>query len=254
MGRFGLFLSGCAAILLSFSAQAAAPASQAMVQKLMQPPPAGSFKRSYSAQEILNSHDIRRQLSKVDVSTIAFASNSPQLGQKQYPKLKPIAQALAIILTYNPREFFLIEGHTDAPGKKNYNKKLSFLRALNIKQILVAVYGLPAGNIAVAGYGEKFLKVKVRRSEARNRRVTFRRITAALVSQKAAPAPMTGNFRPALQQRSALPFIPPNVRSPFAPPLRAPAAKPKPQAAPFVPRLIMRRTLPFIVPGAVKPF
>lgn len=258
MGRFGLLIMASAAILFSGNAEAASPSPQKspqiLVQTLMQAPAPGSFTRSYSLAEILSSADIRTKLTEVSIKQIAFRTNSGSLKQKDYPKLQGIAQALTIILSYNPREYFLIEGHTDAPGNKNYNAKLSHLRALNIKQILVGVFGIPAGNIAVAGYGEEFLKIKVRRSEPRNRRVIFRRITAALMAQAAAPAPMPGSFRPSLQPRGSLPFTPPNVTSPFAAPQLKPAIRQKPKVVPFVPQLLMRRSLPFTPPNVMAPF
>ena len=252
MHPFGFLIIALTTAAFSLNANATASSSQKIIQKLMQPTASGTLKRTYSVKEVLDNHDIRRHLSQVDIDTIVFRSNSAQIKPKDYGKLQDIAQALRIILSHNPREYFLIEGHTDAPGNKNYNKKLSYLRASTVKQILVRGYGIPADHLAVAGYGEEFLKIKVRRKEPRNRRVTFRRITAALVPQTAARH-VPGSFMPALKKRTTLPFMPPSVKSPFARHQVKPAAKPKP-LTPFAPRLIVRPALPFVPPNSAKPF
>ena len=45
-------------------------------------------------------------------------------------------------------------------------------------------YGIPPENLVTQGYGEEYLKVPTQAAEARNRRVTVRRITP-LIEQAA---------------------------------------------------------------------
>ncbi len=249
MCRFGLLIFTAAFLLFTHHAGASSLTGQEIAQKLMQQSVKSQFLRNYSFDEIKNNYEIRRRLNEIEIPSIVFKSNWAQLLPKDYRKLQGIAQALKIILSRKPQEFFLIEGHTDSPGNKLYNQRLSYLRALNIKQILVNAYGIPAANLAAAGYGEVYLKIKVKWAEPRNRRVTLRRITPALLSRA-----MGKRFMPTLLRRNTLPFSPPNIMSPFAKPQMKSVTKPKPQSVPFRPRLLVRPSLPFTPPNVMSPF
>ncbi len=80
----------------------------------------------------------------------------------------------------DPREVFLIEGHTDAVGSDAYNLALSDRRAESVALALTENFGIPPENLVVQGYGEEFLKVPTLESEQANRRATVRRITPLL--------------------------------------------------------------------------
>ena len=59
----------------------------------------------------------------------------------------------------NPREVFLIEGHTDAVGADDDNLSLSDRRAESVAVALSEQFGVPAENLTTQGYGEQYLKV-----------------------------------------------------------------------------------------------
>ena len=57
--------------------------------------------------------------------------------------LDRIAAIVERVLRKNPREVFLIEGHTDAVGSDAYNLKLSRARAEAMKKALTTYYVIP---------------------------------------------------------------------------------------------------------------
>ena len=83
-------------------------------------------------------------------------------------------------LLENPREMFLIEGHTDAVGDDFENLALSDRRAESVALALTETFHIQPENLIVQGYGEAFPRVLTEVSEERNRRVTARRITPLL--------------------------------------------------------------------------
>jgi outer membrane protein OmpA-like peptidoglycan-associated protein len=80
----------------------------------------------------------------------------------------------------NPREMFLIEGHTDAVGSAAANLALSDRRAESVALALTEYFEVPPENMVVQGYGEEFLKVESAGPERQNRRASVRRITDLL--------------------------------------------------------------------------
>jgi OOP family OmpA-OmpF porin len=86
------------------------------------------------------------------------------------------------VVERDPREMFLIEGHTDAVGSDEDNLSLSDRRAETVAIILTEEFGVPPENITTQGYGEQYLKVDTPEPEVQNRRVAVRRITP-LISQ-----------------------------------------------------------------------
>jgi outer membrane protein OmpA-like peptidoglycan-associated protein len=81
------------------------------------------------------------------------------------------------LIDANPSELFLVEGYTDAVGSAAYNLALSDRRAESIALALAEIFGVPAENMVVQGYGERYLKVQTQAAEPLNRRVALRRIT-----------------------------------------------------------------------------
>ena len=88
------------------------------------------------------------------------------------------------LLDKNPREMFLIEGHTDATGKAAMNLALSDRRAESVAMALTEYFDIPPENMVVQGYGESELLVDTQRDEPRNRRVAVRIITPLLKTGK----------------------------------------------------------------------
>ena len=81
------------------------------------------------------------------------------------------------VLSRNPDEVFLIEGHTDAVGNDVDNLSLSDRRAQSVAEILSETFGVPPENLVTQGYGKQYLKIETPAAERLNRRVAIRRIS-----------------------------------------------------------------------------
>jgi len=115
-------------------------------------------------------------LPRVDLD-INFETGSWQITPDQMGKLDVIARALNRAIDRNPREVFLIEGHTDAVGADDDNLSLSDRRAESVAVALTQEFGVPPENLITQGYGEQELKVPTMGPSRENRRVAVRRIT-----------------------------------------------------------------------------
>ncbi|HEY5218144.1 MAG TPA: OmpA family protein, partial [Pseudolabrys sp.] len=101
----------------------------------------------------------------------------------QVEKLAALAEGLNRAIEHNPREVFLIEGHTDAVGTDLDNLSLSDRRAESVAIALTQQFNVPPENLTTQGYGEQYLKIPTQAAERANRRVTVRRITPLLTGQ-----------------------------------------------------------------------
>ena len=108
---------------------------------------------------------------RIDLNTITFETGSWEITPDQAQKLAAIAQGLNQAIARNPREVFLIEGHTDAVGSDVDNLSLSDRRAEAVAQVLTEQFQVPAENLTSQGYGEQYLKVQTQGPERINRRV-----------------------------------------------------------------------------------
>ena len=88
-------------------------------------------------------------------------------------ELKPGANSelvrVANVLNSYPQTTIMIEGHTDAKGKPDYNQKLSERRALTVKTALVNL-GVDSVRLNTVGYGATRI---ISSSDAVNRRVVI---------------------------------------------------------------------------------
>jgi outer membrane protein OmpA-like peptidoglycan-associated protein len=66
---------------------------------------------------------------------------------------------------------FLIVGHTDAKGNREYNLKLSQQRADAIREALINPFGISPARIEAVGLGEEQLLNRSKPESAENRRV-----------------------------------------------------------------------------------
>jgi outer membrane protein OmpA-like peptidoglycan-associated protein len=108
-----------------------------------------------------------------------------------------IADGLNRAIQRNPREVFLIEGHTDATGNDTDNLSLSDRRAESAAELLTQQFGVPAENLTSQGYGSQYLKEQTDGPSRINRRVTVRRITPLLSgSNTSLPPPPPGTAPP----------------------------------------------------------
>jgi len=120
---------------------------------------------------------------RIDLNTVTFESGSWELSPDQVEALAGIAEGLNRAIQHNPREVFLIEGHTDAVGTDVDNLSLSDRRAESVAVALTQQFAVPAENLSTQGYGEQYLKIPTDGPERANRRVTVRRITPLLAGR-----------------------------------------------------------------------
>jgi OmpA-OmpF porin, OOP family len=116
----------------------------------------------------------------IDVNTINFDLGSWEISPDQAAKLQVIADGLNRAIQRNPREVFLIEGHTDATGNDIDNLSLSDRRAEAVAILLNQQFAVPAENLTSQGYGSQYLKEQTDGPSRINRRITVRRITPLL--------------------------------------------------------------------------
>src|SRR5690606_9531832 len=93
-------------------------------------------------QEFRRRPDLRRNAPSIDIQSINFATASADIPRREYPKVEQIARALQMIARRNRNARFLIEGHTDAVGSREYNLELSERRAASLKRLLVSEFGI----------------------------------------------------------------------------------------------------------------
>ena len=150
-------------------------------------PPVERIERRYTLDEVRFSEPLRARMPRVDLD-VNFDSGSWQLTPDQIDKLSVIADGLNRAISRNPREVFLIEGHTDATGNDEDNLSLSDRRAEAVAVALAEQFQVPAENLVTQGYGEQYLKDPTDGPSRVNRRVAVRRITP-LMDQQAGAAP-----------------------------------------------------------------
>ncbi len=136
--------------------------------------------RTFSLRQIREIEQVRSLVPAIDLDTVTFASGSAAIPAVQARSLVRLGSLIEELLLENPREVFLIEGHTDAAGSESYNLALSDRRAESVALALTEAFRIPPENLIVQGYGESFLKVQTEAAEERNRRATVRRITPLL--------------------------------------------------------------------------
>jgi outer membrane protein OmpA-like peptidoglycan-associated protein len=88
-----------------------------------------------------------------------------------------VGRLMERLIEQNPREVFLVEGHTDATGPAAYNLGLSDRRAESVALALTEFFDVPPENLVIQGYGERYLRIPTLEAEERNRRVVIRRVT-----------------------------------------------------------------------------
>lgn len=172
-------------------------ASPDVIYATMEAPPVQRIDRRYSLDEIRYTPNVRMQMPSIDVNTINFETGSWTIPPDQAARLQVIADGLNRAIQRNPREVFLIEGHTDAVGNEVDNLSLSDRRAQSAAELLTQQFGVPAENLTSQGYGEQYLKEQTQGPSLINRRVTVRRITPLLNGGQASlPPPPPGTAPP----------------------------------------------------------
>ena len=160
-------------------------ASEDDIYNCLQAPPLEPLERTYTLDEVVASVHLRERMRSVNIDTIHFEFGSWEIGPNQEDRLESVAAVMTNIIRENPREVFLIEGHTDAVGSAVDNLSLSDRRAEAVANLLSQRFGVPAENLVTRGYGKQFLLIASDGPEWRNRRVVVRRITPLLSSDEA---------------------------------------------------------------------
>jgi outer membrane protein OmpA-like peptidoglycan-associated protein len=173
--------------ILDLGLAAAAVAAPAAVYGVLMEPPVEVIDQPYTLDQVRFSAPLRDRMPRIDLD-INFDTGSWQLTPDQVDRLSVIADAINRAVQANPREVFMIEGHTDAVGSDVDNLSLSDRRAEAVAVALTEQFQVPAENLVTQGYGEQYLKVPTPGPERANRRVAVRRITP-LLDQQAAAAP-----------------------------------------------------------------
>jgi OOP family OmpA-OmpF porin len=151
-----------------------------VIYETMEAPPVDRVERRYSLDEIRYSPSVRQLMPSIDLNSINFETGSWEIPSDQAAKLQAIADGLNRAIARNPREVFLIEGHTDAVGNDVDNLSLSDRRAQSAAELLTQQFQVPAENLTSQGYGAQYLKEQTSGPSRINRRVTIRRITPLL--------------------------------------------------------------------------
>jgi outer membrane protein OmpA-like peptidoglycan-associated protein len=136
--------------------------------------------RKFSLRQVREIPEVRALAATIDVEPVTFASGSAAIPAAEARDLADLGRVMQQLLDENPREVFLIEGHTDATGKAAMNLALSDRRAESVALALTEYFDIPPENMVVQGYGETELLIDTQASESRNRRVEVRVITPLL--------------------------------------------------------------------------
>jgi outer membrane protein OmpA-like peptidoglycan-associated protein len=164
-------------------------APPALIYDTLMAPPVEAIDQGYSLDQVRYSYSLRERMPSIDIDTINFETGSWEVLPDQVDRLAAIADGINRAIQANPREVFLIEGHTDAVGNDVDNLSLSDRRAETVALILSDKFGVPPENLVTQGYGRQYLKIPTDGPERRNRRVTVRRITPLLEQQAGGPPP-----------------------------------------------------------------
>jgi outer membrane protein OmpA-like peptidoglycan-associated protein len=155
-----------------------------MVYEVLEAPPVETVEETYTVDQVRYSAPLRERMPRVDLD-INFETGSWQLSPEQIDKLNVVADGLKRAIDKNPKEVFLIEGHTDAVGNDEDNLSLSDRRAESVAVALTEQFHVPPENLVTQGYGEQNLKVQTQGASRENRRVSVRRITPLIDKQAA---------------------------------------------------------------------
>lgn len=100
---------------------------------------------------------------------VLFGNNSAEVSNPNDPQIREFAEFLQRFVNTSA----VIEGHTSALGRAEYNLSLSERRAQAVKDLLVNQYGIDAGRLAAVGFGETQLLDSSNTAEAHrvNRRI-----------------------------------------------------------------------------------
>lgn len=141
--------------------------------------------RRFTLGQIRNIPEVRALVAPVNIDAITFDTGSAAISPDNARQLSSLGQVISDAVAQNPREIFLIEGHTDTVGDDAMNLALSDRRAESVALALSEYFDVPPENLVVQGYGEQFLRVRAEGDIRENRRASVRRITELLQTAEA---------------------------------------------------------------------
>ena len=100
-------------------------ATPQVMEETLIAPAVEEVERPYSLEEIRQSGRLRDKVRRIDVDTVNFEFGQATLTEDQVAELDGIGKALGAVVSRNPNEVFLVEGHTDAVGSDLANLALS---------------------------------------------------------------------------------------------------------------------------------
>ncbi|MFN3525944.1 MAG: OmpA family protein, partial [Paracoccus sp. (in: a-proteobacteria)] len=136
--------------------------------------------RRFTLSQIRNIPEVRALVAPVNIDAITFDTGSAAIRPDQAQQLASLGRIIQEQITANPREIFMIEGHTDTVGADAYNLALSDRRAESVALALAEYFSVPPENLVTQGYGEQFLRIRAEGDIRENRRASVRRITGLL--------------------------------------------------------------------------
>ena len=136
--------------------------------------------RKFSLRQVREIPQVRALAATIDVDAITFDSGSAAIRASEADDLADLGSLMKRLIAKNPREVFLIEGHTDATGSSALNLALSDRRAESVALALTEYFDIPPENLVIQGYGETELRIDTLANEKRNRRVAVRVIGSLL--------------------------------------------------------------------------
>lgn len=136
--------------------------------------------RRFTLGQIRSIPEVRALVAPVNIDAITFDTGSAAISPDQARQLSTLGKVIQDAIAENPREVFLIEGHTDSVGSDAANLALSDRRAESVALALSEYFDVPPENLVVQGYGEQFLQVRQEGDIRENRRAAVRRITDLL--------------------------------------------------------------------------
>ncbi|MDP0928917.1 OmpA family protein [Paracoccus onubensis] len=136
--------------------------------------------RYFTLGQIRNIPEVRALVAPINIDAITFDTGSAAIKSDQAEQLSTLGKVIQQTIQENPREIFLIEGHTDSVGDAAMNLALSDRRAESVALALTEYFDVPPENLVTQGYGEQFPKVSGEGDLRENRRASVRRITDLL--------------------------------------------------------------------------
>ena len=90
-------------------------------------------------------------VAKVDIDLLVeFAFNSDEIAVAELEQVNKMGE----FLNRYPKTLIRVIGHTDSQGPEDYNKKLSYRRAIAVTKYLTEQYGIDPSRIEAVGQGE----------------------------------------------------------------------------------------------------